>query len=567
MFQLIRNKLNFREIRDIEIETEKSFQNFLKELGSSKLNLKFTLFDYLGFMLDEHIPIHTDRIGIINSIDIKKIDDILKEYHDGIKEIILDIKIGQRIPLYDPYPGIIPKTNLFRIFTIPTYKKDIPDVIEKLKVRLKDDDSFNRSLINCFNIIQTKSFQFEQNKEHLNELVQFYIYAVETETAEAGTLIDHFSSFILDQVKSLQPNSTIKLTEKLLLEIVDRFDEKLRTQDISIAKIETTLKFIYSMRNAALTGKSFLLISKLLSLLMHLFSKYVKSEFVTSHRIYSIILYIQEVAFSGIVYSRKNDDKRELLKYYNSFYLPLIRDAMDKASMAFYMLIKSSVKSEKSDSSVLFENAQLLINFLSPLNHWKPVEELLLEGSIRFKREYDNIVKSHGKNILHLAVLIFKYVREKKLPTSFLNQVSFPLADNCHTIKKFSMSSQDLLDEFFFNYEFRDLTSSFLQGEFEFNKIHESGAYSPIIYSFGDFWLTYSLYRDLIPQDPRRVQKAFVPSEDKSKTEFSKSMINNMIRRLQTVSVKDGANWLNKDEETVRRVMMKYGAHLRKLLE
>lgn len=564
MFQIIKNKLNFDEIRKIEIETEKSFQIFLNEIQTGKFNLKFTLFDYLGFMLDEHLSIQTDKVGIIKSIDLHKIDALLKEYYEGIKEIILDIKVGQRIPLHDTYPGIIPKTNLFRIFTLPSHEKEKNDIIKKLTKRLNEDRPFYNSLIDCFDI-DVQSFQFEKNKAHLNDLVQFYIYAVEIETAESDDLIGHFSSFIFQQVKSLQPDSTIKLSEKLLIEIVERFDDKLKTQGLSIGRIETTLNFIYSMRNAAVAGKSFLIMSKLLSLLMYLFGKYIKSEHVTSNRIHPIILYIQEIAFSSIVYTRENNDKQELLKYYKSFYLPLVGNAIEKAAMAFYLLIKSEVKMERSDHKILYENAQHLINFLSPIDHWDPVERLKMEDSLHFKKEHHRIVKSHGENILHLAVLIFKYVREGKLPANSIVNIAFPLVDNCQTIKKFQTNSEELLNDFFFSYEFRELTSSFLQEEFEVNKVHEAGAYSPIIYSFRDFWLTYSIYKGLKAEYVRPYKLIFIPSVDKDNTTFSKSMVHYMIKRLQSISVKELTIWLNKDEDTIREIMMKYGSHLSEL--
>ena len=234
--------------------------------------------------------------------------------------------------------------------------------------------------------------------------------------------------------------------------------------------------------------------------------------------------------------------------------------------MAFYLLIKSEVRKERSDQKILLENAQQLINFLSPINHWKPVEELAFEDSPHFQKEHHRIVKSHGENILHLAVLIFKYVREGKLPINSITNIAFPLVDNCHTIKKFAISSEEFLDDFFFSYEFRELTSSFLQEEFEGNKIHEAGAYSPLIYSFRDFWLTYSLYRGIRAEYRILYKQSFIPSADKDeKTTFSKSMIFGMINRLQTISVKDLTKWLNKDEEFVREVMMKYGVHLRQL--
>lgn len=566
MFQLIRNNLNFDEIRKIEIETEKSFQSFLEAVQSEKFKLKFTLFDYLGFILDEHTPIQTDKIGIIKSIDLKKIDEILDEYSKGIKEIILDIKIGQRIPLHDTYPGIIPKTNLFRIFTIPTYQKDIIEIKEKLRARLIEDKSFYTSLVDCFDI-DVQSVQFERNKEHLNDLVHFYTYAIETETAETDDLMGHFSSFIFNQVGSLQPDSTIKLGEKLFLEIIDRFNSNLKMQGLSIVRIETALNFIYSMGHAAVKGKSFLIISKLLSLLMYLFGKYVDSDLVSSKRIHPIILYIQEISFSEIVYTRQKIDKSELLKYYKSFYLPLVSIAIEKAAMAFYLLIKSEVNKENSDKKILYDNAQHLIDFLSPINHWDPVEELAMEGSSHFQKEHHRIVKSHGENILHLAVLIFKYAREGKLPINSILNIAFPLVDNCYTIKKFAIRSEEFVDEFFFSYEFRELTSSFLQEEFEGNKIHEAGTYSPAIYSFRDFWLTYSLYLGINADYRKPYKVSFIPSADLGKTTFSKSKIFSMINRLQTISVKDLMKWLNKDEEFVREIMMKYGSHLKKLFE
>ncbi|MDP2365719.1 MAG: hypothetical protein Q8M94_18370, partial [Ignavibacteria bacterium] len=286
-----------------------------------------------------------------------------------------------------------------------------------------------------------------------------------------------------------------------------------------------------------------------------------------SNRINSFLLYIQEVAFSGIVYSTDFNEKKHLLKYYRAYYSPLIGYALERAASAFYILIKASIKNEKAFSTILVENGQHLINFLSPLNHWDPITELALENSFRYKVESKKILETHAENIVHLAILIFKYVKEYKLPSNYINDIAFPLVNNCQTVSKFAIKSEELLDEFFFSDEYRGITSSIFQEEFEANKIHEAGTYSPITYSFRDFWITYSLYRELYQIYLDHSRKTFIPSVYKEKTQFTRSAIEFIISRLQTISVEDLSNWLNKDENTVRETILKYGTHLHNLLK
>ena len=557
MFLLIISSLNFDEIRQIAKSTQMNIEKFNSNLLKIKLLLKYSTFNFF-VSSNQILPIQSEKKGIITEIDILTIDNLLSEFGDIIKEIFMDVQIGQRIPIYDPYPGITSKTNLLRIFVSDSTN---PRVLE-LETRL--NEKLNQELINCFHI-EKKSYIYEINRDNLLDLVQFYIYAVEADSAETEKLVEQFSGFILSEVSSLETGAIIDSVEKLFLDIIEIFEQKLRFEGITLAKIEMTLTFVYSMRNVAIKRKSYLMISKLLSLLTHLFARYINSEHVLSNRIDSFILYIQEVAFSEIVYSGEYTDKRTLFQYYKSFYLPLIGYALERAASTFYILIKASTKNEKEFLRILIENGQHFINFLSPLNHWDPIEELAFENSLRFKVESKNILNIHAENILHLAILIFKYVKEKKLPSNYINEIAFPLVNNCQTVNKYKIKSEELLDEYFFSDEYKGITSSIFREEFEVNKIHESGTYSPITYSFRDFWLTYSLYREFYPIYLTHSEKSFIPSHDTDKSRISKSMIHSMINRLQSISVKDLANWLNKDENTIREVMMKYGAHLRTL--
>ncbi|MDP2364987.1 MAG: hypothetical protein Q8M94_14610, partial [Ignavibacteria bacterium] len=266
---MISSSLNFDEIRQIAITTQQNIEKFKSNLSKIKLRLKYSTFDF--FVSSDHIfPIQTEKKGIITEIDILKIDNLLSVFGDIIKEIFIDIQIGQRIPIYDPYPGISSKTNLLRILV---KDKSDPKVLE-LKANL--NEKLNHQIIKCF-IIEEKSYSYEINRDNLLDLVQFYIYAVEADPAETEKLIKQFSGFLLTEVSSLTTGAVIDSVEKLFLDIIEIFDQKLRFEEITLAKIDITLTFVYSMRNVAIDRNSYLMISKIVSLLKHLFARYIYS--------------------------------------------------------------------------------------------------------------------------------------------------------------------------------------------------------------------------------------------------------------------------------------------------
>lgn len=118
ILNIIIKKLNFDEINQIEKEAysnQITFNNKLMTLEELQIGYKITTKDLVGFTLKEQIPITTTRRGFIKEIDIDKINDILLEDSTLINKIILDVKIGDYVPLYEPLPDSTPQSVLFRI--------------------------------------------------------------------------------------------------------------------------------------------------------------------------------------------------------------------------------------------------------------------------------------------------------------------------------------------------------------------------------------------------------------------------------------------------------------------
>lgn len=554
MFDLIQKKLDFEEIKRIEVENNVSYKNFTKLIESDKNDIKYTLFDYFGFVTEEHTLIDTDQTGIIADIDLEKLNIILKPYIEIINEVILDIKIGQRIPVYDPYPEMKPRTTLMRInlkiANHGTKNNDLRNEINK--------GSLKEKIIDCYKIKQD-SFLFESNNENLQDLLLFYFFAVRSEQGESKKMIEQFSSFILNKIKSLDSNSKIKLTEKLFLQMIEMFRYQLLYEDFTNAQYNVTIRFIYSLRNVAAEGSSYNIMSNLLSVLYILFRKYIYSEQSSYDRVNSIILNFREVSFSTLVYSGKYDSKIGFLRNYKTFYLPLIRDSVNQASIAFYTLIIYSLSNEKIGYRLLTNNAQHLINYLSPLEHWKPVDALQFGNTVHYKEEKKKIIMSHGQNIIHLSVLLYKYIEDEKLPIHYLKNIAFPLADNSCTIEKYYSKPEEYLDEYFYSYDFQEVTGSFLQEEFEINKIHEAGTYSPILYSFSRYWLVYSIYRN-------SNGNSFIPSTVTKFSSMNKSLLENQLRVTNNISRIDLSKYLNISLNKTRELLHNYKTHINNLL-
>lgn len=520
IFQIILKKLKFEEISRIEKEAYSELSNYQKLLTNKKLSIKVNTNVYLDLFLSEHYPIYSERRGFIKRIDIDSIDALLSPFNEVINKIIIDVKIGEYIPKYEPLHERSPKTTLMRIEKkLP--KNEVDEIKQKEFIEKLEKTEIYRKLVDSFQTEDKKSV-YKNNLSLIEDLLSFFIDAIEKEPTEADKLLDLFTSFIIDNIELSEDSNWVKeigLSENLFIKIIGLMEDDVKSKEIENYKFETLLSIIYSFRNLAVKHKSFKLLAAIMDLAQLIFNKITSDSSKYNSRISIIILHLQEISLSTIVYGSPEPSLNDVCKNWSSFYYPLISKTITSAISSYYLMIKYFHRRDDRDNYYnIIPNTQYLLNLLSPLNHFKPFEELSFSHPYIYSKKEREIVNGFAREIVYTAILIFIKVKREQLPNWLLYEIAFPICKNCNSPSKYKFNSIDILNDLFYSNSFNYPYYSILSDEFETNKIHESGAYTPVTFNIDLFWFTFSIFYKLN-------DKKFFPNAVRLKTEYSLSRI------------------------------------------
>lgn len=571
IISIIMKKFRFDEINKIDKQSYDRLMKFNKNLNSIDRKMKFSKPDYIwdAFALDTPFTI-TERKGIIKEINLSDLEKIFLPYKDVIKKITINVEIGNYFPRYEQLSDRIPKTVLLSVETFDSEvipKKDIAKIKELIEK--KDDGKFNAKVENCF-IFEEKSNIYSENIILIEDLLLFFLNAIEKEPSEAEKIIERLSSFILKEINKYKEQNWLKkigLRENLYLEFIKITNEQIKYRNIDSIKLYVILSFIYSFRNLAFKNKSAKIISSLLDLLFTLFYRILLDTKNFNSRLSLIILHIQEITISSLGYGPNAPTLKEFCKHWTSFYKPLIVETINRITIVFYYFIKYYHRREEEDNYyILLSNSQQILNILTPLEHWEPVEELFISHptnrSIRDRR--NEFIKYLAEKIVILSIISFKRVTEKNLPKWLLFEIAFPMAKYCNTSAKHEVNAYEFLNQLFFDFNSYRPTELLFSEEFEINKIHESGAYTPNYYNFNKFWFAFAIYT---VKEIRNYNEGFriIPYKFLKKTEFEKDCIKTFISQIDDFD-EMVTNLFDLQDEQYEDIKTRIKTHLKKLL-
>ena len=547
MFGIILSKLEINEIDKREETLNKRLEVFNNKLNN-KYDVDFKMKKAVySFRFLNSEPIFTDREGIIENINLQKINDILKSYKNCITEVVIEINIGQQIPINETLPDIISRTVLLRVINKkPT--TDNEQQIEKLNKKLRED-KFHKQIVDCF-IIEKDINVFKHNKRIIHDLVLLLFQTIDN--AELDNLLNKLFVFIYQNLnKEKEWYKAIGFSENLFIEFLKEIKNEIRYKDINKIEYHTILEILYSFKNLAFEHKSIKLLNSIINLELELFYTVLMKTNNYISELSSEILNLKELSLSNITFN--NVSKEEINESWDAFYSPLIIHTINSVIISLNSLIKYfHRRNEKDNQYIILSNTETLINLLDPFS---------LSDDIDSDKR-DKLVEYFAMNIAHLAINIYKVVIEDKLPNWLITKIAFPLITQCHTINKYPFgSSDDLLTDFYFDYRFNNPLSEPISSEFEINKIHEAGTYTPVFYSFSNFWITYSIYRKM-----RNLVNIPNMLED-TKNSYSKEVIERTLLSLEIINIESISLILNISDDDFESYKNSYKEHLQSLLK
>lgn len=550
VFRLILNHLNIKEIISIEQRCLNSLRNFEKSTSSLKTPFELRYSDPLGLLGTRAIKSMTYKTGIVSDIKLIDLIGLLRPKELNIQLVILDLKIGEFIPKYEPLPDLKPKTVLIKI--IPIQKDHIAEELAKFvdEKRLLIEDQF----------IIEENTSFHTNRLHIRNLIDFYFYAVSIEPKEGEKLIDEMISFLIKETEKAGNNdwnNTVGLTENFYLEFVNVVESNLRKQNLTKGIVEATLSFVYAMKHLVVKNRSVLLMRSLIGLLNILLYNIIISGLQFRYYLSTLVLYIKEVTILSLI--DRDLTKDEFLKVQKDFFEPIVFNSIEQATNTYYNLILHFNKiGFEEGKKILLENGNQLIDFLFPLNQWSPIKDIIFEEDGNESNLLEGIVKYHAANLLYLSIFIFMRIERSEIPTELLKSVAFKLTDHCNTIFKHTKSNIEIIDDLFYDYGFNNPSSSFGGQVFETSGIHEYGTYSPSYYGFARFWIAYSFYNH------NRMGK-FIPQKLPGNEGFDRILLDGILKQLDRFDYQKYTLMLGR-EYNLEKLVHEYKEHLKNLL-
>jgi len=546
IYTQILNKLDLKKSKDIENQLIDKRNIFIKELNKFK-NIKTEDDDPFELISRNPYRIYTSLRGLIIFIDLPKISNLLSDIEENILSITIHANIGDSIPRQQNYTDSLLMTiNLVAYDKNSVKNEEIKEKLERLSIDLQK----------CFIIDIKQNVFLDYYYEILNDLFLCYQNLLNSNEIQLEILLDKIQTFIgKEYFKSVEEkwNTEISIKQDIFLYLMEKLTDKDNFKQIEVPLAELLL-FIYYLKQLAIENKNRQLMNSILKSMFSLFFKTVISQKIYNPQLASYLLNIKEISVS---YKLQQNFEKETIssfaKAIQSFYDPIINQGIQTAIECYSCLIEFHYTNHPSESyKYLTINAQYLVDFLSPLYHWK--HELKSDKWVITK------AKSLGKNILYLSILLYRHIEDDDLPSKLFKDVAFPLANNCHNILKYyGITNIDFLDELFYDHQFNYPFDYPVSKWFEYFSIHEAGGYSPSFYNFSNFWIVLSLFR-------KYFQKSFLPTKlGSNKKNGNKRSIDVLIDQLKKTDKTNIERITGIEYKTVENLCNEYEDHLDKL--
>ncbi|MCK4447338.1 MAG: hypothetical protein KAW56_09690 [Candidatus Marinimicrobia bacterium] len=569
LFSLIFKTVNFTEIDKISSYLEAPKEQFETSL-KNYAGFYETKSNELDLLFRKSISIRTHNKGLVSQIDLKEIDEILKEKRSDIDKVVFYVKISDLIPdPSSPYDQTSKKPQLL-ISILP--KLDEPKKDGEFFSNDIEQDKFSeiskyiekneKELEKCINIDSSKS-SFGNYLEITSDLLSVYEKGVAVDISVAQNFLENMNDFIYSEYKKSDNKKLFlrfRIINDMFQKILERITEIQKYDPTSIL-LSDILETLYLLRDLAIVQENTELIYSILNVLNDIFRrKLIYSNQYSSHLEYHL-QDIQAITFSYEMMKKleEDSDKEDFKDNWSKLYSPIINKGIESATIAYLNHIKWAYKQNQNDSELyLKRNAQFLIDFMKPIINWNNFEQNNTGLKEFWAKQQTNNMRILARSILYISIIIYKKVQEKELPEKYIWELSFPFADYCNNIDKYnSIKSEEYLSDYFYEYEFNTPYGSYFSEWFEVSPIHEVGAYTPRYYNFDSFWLSLSLYRKSMGQK-------FIPNINPN-SEYKKRKLKEFCNFIKESKIQDIE--INKESQWIDKNISKYIEYIEHLLE
>ncbi|MHA1253554.1 MAG: hypothetical protein ACTSRP_26505, partial [Candidatus Helarchaeota archaeon] len=546
IIRTIINKIDFIGLEEFEetISNEKS--EFNAQIENNRSFLVSDEEDFFLSLTRNQYSILDDREGLLKKIHLNEIIRILNDENIKFNKLKLNVKIGDSLPKPEYYsiPGITPTYKIITLYF--NSEKDLQSSLFAIKKK-------ENNLKSCF-LINKDEDKFGYYKSIIDDIFLCIEKVLPSDDLLFKIILENLESLIYKEYFNDSKEWDIKTSIKqdIFKYTLDRLID-LSRNGLTNIQFKSIIKFLYHVNSLSIKNKSLLLAKSVLNFTDILFFKVFTLTTGYNPSIASYILNIHELTFrSGISNIVESENDEDFNKSFQNLYEPIIYTGIRSAVLSYsyiveYFYIRHPIESKK----YLTINGQYLVDFLTPLYHWRTNDT----DDRKWKIE---ISKYLGKYLVYLSILIFKEIESDNLPKSLLFDIAFPLSNECNNFSKmYNIKSIQFLDEFFYSHSFNYPTDYPESRWFE-SPIHEASTYTPSFYGFYKYWLALSIYRKLN-------NESFIPSKLFDKTyelEWFKKYLDS-LNHNELLKIRD---LINIDREKIEKIFEEYKIHVNNLL-
>jgi|GEM_PF-6064851 hypothetical protein len=547
LFDLLKEMVDFKEVAKLEEKLSKNAVQLKKEmdeLENAKGKISFDYSDTVKRLIVKNSnpdEIIIKKLGKVNNINISKLNELLTGNWDKIETILFSFNIGDDILIIGDYV-------FYKIgFRKETDSKQIKEL--KQYIKSKNDEFQNIVTIN------EKYYADKNNNSILEDIASCLFFAIDNASQEevdkfANKLI-YFFDEISSKYKINKRDVKIKLNVRMFREFITKLNGKLENREVNNQDFNTILEIVDGFIIIAIKICNYDLFKTILKLSGKIFDKTIEKFTRFDHYVLRSVQYTNIVTLIKLVYNTKNPDKEIFKENKVDFYIPFIKDSVKQAVYMYYQIILNSSKFEKDKAkSYLLANGGFLCDFLAPLRDIHFENKLKLYNNEIGVEDSKEIIAVLKNSIIYFEWLLYKYVRETKLPDEVFKSVVTYLVGKGN-IGVFNFPGKNGIEDYIF----------FADNPF----VDIYGAEQPIDDEYQNFLITYSLYKHV---QEHKEEDQFLPSElIKSDTdEINKEKIKQIILAIANYDGSFLSRLLEIDKTKIEKLKEEYRVYLNNLL-
>lgn len=488
------NNVRFKEFEILDKTIIGNMSRFKKELSNNKLNNYIITNPHFNFFLysdNTKFYFKSAKTGLVKEIQIKEIFDILKDYMDSINKIELGVFVGNLIKPIEDFENITREHNILVI-----HLKSLTEIERRKFFKSLNSEVLKSKVENCFIIEEDQNLS--NTEKQIDEIVSLYRSSVSAKNEElALKIVDKLTTLFRNNFYSSKTKSVSNdfwVLETIFVQLINSISRVIFKSDSREFDFTSLFSLLYAVKNYAIAKRSYQLLNEIHLLYSHISYQKIYMNKVYEPQILSLVLRIQEISFSSLVYGEPQLTYKELLHDWNTFFAKIIARSLEQSISILRIILQSMIKKKDFvNIEYLSKNTQQYINLMTIFDMWQPIEQFREKYPNVYQKFRRSILYSQAQDMIYFSAYIFKNFCEKRVPAQIFVDIGLPLCEYCNTFAKYDIQTVEILSYYFYDINFV-WPESVWGEEFEVSIIHESGGYSPSYYNFQNFWFTIYLF-------------------------------------------------------------------------